>query len=72
VVAALHCVGTDEAVDVSLALVADRERIVTIAAAERRMQAAGATSKRWESIDQGQLFFSSSASMTMIPLGPRT
>lgn len=35
VVAALDCVGTDEAVDVSLALVADRERIVTIAAAER-------------------------------------
>ena len=35
VVAALDCVGTDEAVDVSLALVDDRERIVTIAAAER-------------------------------------
>ena len=35
VVAALDCVGTDEAVDVSLALVADRARIVTIAAAER-------------------------------------
>ena len=35
VVAALDCVGTDEAVDVSLALVADRYRIVTIAAAER-------------------------------------
>lgn len=35
VVAALDCVGTDEAVDVSLALVADRGRIVTIAAAER-------------------------------------
>ena len=35
VVAALDCVGTDEAVDVSLALVADRQRIVTIAAAER-------------------------------------
>jgi len=35
VVAALDCVGTDEAVDVSLALVADRDRIVTIAAAER-------------------------------------
>lgn len=34
-VAALDCVGTDEAVDVSLALVADRERIVTIAAAPR-------------------------------------
>jgi NADPH:quinone reductase len=34
-VAALYCVGTDEAVDVSLALVADRGRIVTIAAAER-------------------------------------
>ena len=32
VVAALDCVGTDEAVDVSLALVADRDRIVTIAA----------------------------------------
>ena len=32
VVAALDCVGTDEAVDVSLALVADRGRIVTIAA----------------------------------------
>ncbi|WP_374454192.1 zinc-binding alcohol dehydrogenase family protein [Nocardioides sp.] len=38
VVAALDCVGTDEAVDVSLALVADRERIVTIAAAERAKQ----------------------------------
>jgi NADPH2:quinone reductase len=35
VVAALDCVGTDEAVDVSLALVADRGRIVTIAAADR-------------------------------------
>jgi NADPH:quinone reductase-like Zn-dependent oxidoreductase len=35
VVAALDCVGTDEAVDVSLAVVADRGRIVTIAAAER-------------------------------------
>lgn len=33
--AALDCVGTDEAVDVLLALVADRHRIVTIAAAER-------------------------------------
>jgi NADPH:quinone reductase-like Zn-dependent oxidoreductase len=33
--AALDCVGTDEAVDVSLELVADRDRIVTIAAAER-------------------------------------
>jgi NADPH2:quinone reductase len=35
VVAALDCVGTDEAVDVSLALVADRLRIVTIAAQGR-------------------------------------
>jgi NADPH:quinone reductase len=35
VVAALDCVGTDEAVDVSLALVADRDRIVTIAAQGR-------------------------------------
>jgi NADPH:quinone reductase len=35
VVAALDCVGTDEAVDVSLAVVADRHRIVTIAAPER-------------------------------------
>jgi NADPH:quinone reductase len=35
VVAALDCVGTDEAVDVSVALVADRDRIVTIAAFER-------------------------------------
>jgi NADPH2:quinone reductase len=35
VVAALDCIGTDEAVDVSLALVADRDRIVTIAAAQR-------------------------------------
>ena len=33
--AALDTVGTDEAVDVSLALVADRQRIVTIAAAGR-------------------------------------
>jgi NADPH:quinone reductase-like Zn-dependent oxidoreductase len=33
--AALDTVGTDEAVDVSLALVADRERIVTIAAMQR-------------------------------------
>lgn len=31
----MDCVGTDEATDVSLALVADRDRIVTIAAAER-------------------------------------
>ena len=35
VVAALDCVGTDEAVDVSLELVADRDRVVTIAAKER-------------------------------------
>ena len=35
VAAALDCVGTDEAVDVSLALVADRGRIVTIAAPAR-------------------------------------
>jgi NADPH:quinone reductase len=42
VVAALDCVGTDEAVDVSLALVADRDRIVTIAAFERA-QADGLT-----------------------------
>jgi NADPH:quinone reductase-like Zn-dependent oxidoreductase len=35
VVAALDCVGTEEAVDVSLALVADRDRIVTIAARAR-------------------------------------
>lgn len=33
--AALDCVGTDEAVDVSLALVADRSRIVTIVAGQR-------------------------------------
>ena len=33
--AALDCVGTDEAVEVSLALVADRGRVVTIAAAGR-------------------------------------
>lgn len=35
VAAALDCVGTDEAIDVSLALVDDRARIVTIAAAGR-------------------------------------
>jgi NADPH2:quinone reductase len=35
IVAALDTVGTDEAVDVSLALVADRTRIVTIAAMQR-------------------------------------
>lgn len=35
VVVALDCVGTDEAVNVSLALVADRNRVVTIAAAEQ-------------------------------------
>jgi len=35
VVAALDCVGTDEAIDVSLALVSNRDRIVTIAAAAR-------------------------------------
>ena len=35
VAAALDCIGTDEAVDVSLALVPDRDRIVTIAAAHR-------------------------------------
>ncbi|PKH42110.1 NADPH:quinone reductase [Nocardioides alpinus] len=39
VAAALDCVGTDEAVDVSLALVADRSRIVTIAAADRAREA---------------------------------
>jgi NADPH:quinone reductase-like Zn-dependent oxidoreductase len=35
VAAALDCVGTDEAVDVSLRLIGDRDRIVTIAAAGR-------------------------------------
>ncbi len=35
VLAALDCVGTDEAVDVSLALVADRDKVVTIAARSR-------------------------------------
>jgi len=35
VAAALDCIGTDEAVDVSLALVSDRNRIVTIAAGHR-------------------------------------
>ena len=35
VAAALDCIGTDEAVDVSLALVSDRDRIVTIAAGHR-------------------------------------
>jgi NADPH:quinone reductase len=35
VAAALDCIGTDEAVDTSLALVPDRDRIVTIAAAHR-------------------------------------
>ena len=35
VAAALDCVGTEEAVAVSLSLVADRGRIVTIAAADR-------------------------------------
>jgi NADPH2:quinone reductase len=34
-VAALDCIGTDEAIDVSLALVADRSRIVTIANSAR-------------------------------------
>jgi len=41
--AALDAVGTDEAIDVSLELVADRERIVTIAAAGR----ARAEGLRW-------------------------
>lgn len=35
VAAALDCIGTDEAIDVSLALVADRDRIATIAAPQR-------------------------------------
>ncbi len=35
VAAALDCVGTDEAVETSLALVADRDRVVTIAAQHR-------------------------------------
>jgi NADPH2:quinone reductase len=35
VAAALDCIGTDEAVDVSLALMGDRARIVTIAAKQR-------------------------------------
>jgi NADPH:quinone reductase-like Zn-dependent oxidoreductase len=43
IVAALDAVGTDEAVDTSLALVADRDRIVTIAAAHR----ADADGIRW-------------------------
>jgi electron transfer flavoprotein alpha subunit len=35
IVAALDCVGTDEAVDVSLAMVSERARVVTIAAKQR-------------------------------------
>lgn len=35
---ALDCVGTDEAVDVSVGLVVDRERIVTVANADRAAQ----------------------------------
>lgn len=35
IAAALDCIGTDEAVDVSLALVSDRDRVVTIAARPR-------------------------------------
>ncbi|CAA9302932.1 MAG: Quinone oxidoreductase [uncultured Friedmanniella sp.] len=38
IAAALDAVGTDEAVDVSLALVPDRQRVVTIAARERAAQ----------------------------------
>lgn len=38
VAAALDCAGTDEAVDTSLALVADRDRIVTVAAPARAKQ----------------------------------
>ncbi|OYO18874.1 alcohol dehydrogenase [Enemella evansiae] len=38
VVAALDCAGTDEAVDASLALVAERDRIVTVAAPARARQ----------------------------------
>jgi NADPH:quinone reductase-like Zn-dependent oxidoreductase len=38
IAAALDCVGTDEAVDVSLALVPDRARVVTIAAKRRGAQ----------------------------------
>jgi D-arabinose 1-dehydrogenase-like Zn-dependent alcohol dehydrogenase len=37
--AAVDCVGTDEAIDVSLALVADRDRIATIAAFARGFEA---------------------------------
>jgi NADPH:quinone reductase-like Zn-dependent oxidoreductase len=36
--AAVDCVGTDEAVDASLELVADRSRIATIAAARRGLE----------------------------------
>jgi len=39
--AALDCVGTDEAVDVSLAVVADHSRVVTIAAAAQRAERDG-------------------------------
>jgi NADPH:quinone reductase-like Zn-dependent oxidoreductase len=35
IAAALDCVGTDEAVDVSLAVVSERARVVTIAAKQR-------------------------------------
>jgi hypothetical protein len=38
IAAALDAVGTDEAVDVSVALVADRQRVVTIAARGRAQQ----------------------------------
>jgi NADPH:quinone reductase len=47
IAAALDCIGTDEAVDASLALVADRDRVVTIAAPQRAqsdgIQALGGT-----------------------------
>lgn len=75
VAAALDCVGTDEAIDVSLALVADRGRIVTIAAAERAKQegiiaiaGAMATSRDYRASMRAELVQRAGAGQLVVPV----
>jgi NADPH:quinone reductase-like Zn-dependent oxidoreductase len=75
VAAALDAVGTDEAVDVSLSLVADRSRIVTIAAVERARRdgirwIAGALpeSTRFRDAVRGELIRLAAAGELVVPV----
>lgn len=72
VAAALDCVGTDEAVAASLALVADRHRIVTIAAPEEsglpRIAGAMPASQAYRDSVRGELVALAAAGRLVVPM----